>query len=41
MKIPVHLVKLPVDMGIDKMTAAFSFALIGVISSFFRIFYGS
>jgi MFS family permease len=36
----VHHVKFLVDMGIDKMTAAFIFALIGVISSCFRIFWG-
>lgn len=36
----VHHVKFLVDTGIDKMTAAFIFALIGVISSCFRIFWG-
>lgn len=36
----VHHVRFLVDVGIDKMTAAFIFALAGVISSFFRIFWG-
>ncbi|MFP4088636.1 MAG: MFS transporter [Desulfobacteraceae bacterium] len=36
----VHNVKFLVDQGIDKMTAAFVFALVGVISSVFRIFWG-
>jgi MFS family permease len=36
----VHHVKFLVDMGIDKMTAAFIFALIGVISMCFRVFWG-
>jgi MFS family permease len=36
----VHHVRFLVDLGIDKMTAAFIFALAGVISSFFRIFWG-
>ncbi len=38
--IQVHHLKFLVDMGIGKMTAAFFFALIGVISSIFRIFWG-
>jgi MFS family permease len=29
-----------VDQGIDKMTAAFIFAMVGVVSSIFRIFWG-
>jgi len=36
----VHNVKFLVDQGIDKMTAAFLFALVGAISSGFRIFWG-
>jgi MFS family permease len=36
----VHHVKFLVDIGIDKMTAAFIFALTGFISTFFRIFWG-
>jgi MFS family permease len=36
----VHHVKFLVDIGIDKMTAAFIFALAGFISTFFRIFWG-
>jgi MFS family permease len=36
----VHHVKFLVDIGIDKMTAAFIFALIGIISLCFRIFWG-
>ncbi len=36
----VHNVKFLVDQGMDKMTAAFIFALTGVISSIFRIFWG-
>jgi sugar phosphate permease len=36
----VHHVKFLVDIGIDKMTAAFIFGAIGVISSCFRIFWG-
>jgi MFS family permease len=36
----VHNVKYLVDQGIDKMTAAFIFGLVGVISSIFRIFWG-
>ena len=38
--IHVHNVKFLVDHGIDKMTAAFIYALIGIISSVFRIFWG-
>ena len=36
----VHNVKFLVDQGMDKMTAAFIFALVGVVSSVFRIFWG-
>ncbi|MGD8522300.1 MAG: MFS transporter [Desulfobacterales bacterium] len=36
----VHNVKFLVDQGIDKMTAAFVFAMVGVVSSIFRIFWG-
>jgi MFS family permease len=36
----VHNVKFLVDQGIDKMTAAFIFAMVGMISSVFRIFWG-
>jgi len=36
----VHHVKFLVDIGIDKMTAAFIFGFIGVISSCFRILWG-
>jgi len=36
----VHNVKFLVDQGLDKMTAALVFALVGVISSAFRIFWG-
>jgi MFS family permease len=36
----VHHVKFLVDTGIDKMTVAMVFGLIGVISSGFRIFWG-
>ena len=36
----VHNVRFLVDTGIDKMTAAFIFALSGIISSGFRIFWG-
>jgi MFS family permease len=36
----VHHVRFLVDMGIEKMTAAFIFALIGIICSAFRIFWG-
>jgi nitrate/nitrite transporter NarK len=33
-------VKFLVDQGIEKMTAAFIFAMVGVVSSVFRIFWG-
>ena len=36
----VHNVKFLVDQGIDKMTAALIFAMVGVVSSIFRIFWG-
>jgi MFS family permease len=36
----VHNVKFLVDQGIDKMTAALIFAMVGMISSVFRIFWG-
>lgn len=36
----VHSVSFLVDQGIDKMTAAFVLALVGIISSGFRIFWG-
>ena len=36
----VHNVKFLVDQGIEKMSAAFIFAMVGVISSIFRIFWG-
>jgi len=36
----VHNVKFLVDQGIEKMTAALVFAMVGVISSMFRIFWG-
>ena len=36
----VHTVRFLVDTGIDKMTAAFVFALVGIISSGARIFWG-
>lgn len=36
----VHHVSFLVDNGIDKMKAAFAFAVIGIISSGFRIFWG-
>ena len=36
----VHNVKFLVDQGMDKMTAAFIFAMVGVVSSIFRIFWG-
>jgi MFS family permease len=36
----VHSVRFLVDGGIDNMTAAFIFALSGIISSIFRIFWG-
>jgi MFS family permease len=38
--IQVHNVKFLVDQGIDKMTAAYIFAMIGVVSLIFRIFWG-
>ena len=38
--IHVHNVKFLVDQGIDKMTAAYIYAMIGIISSGFRIFWG-
>jgi MFS family permease len=36
----VHNVKFMVDQGIEKMTAALIFALVGIVSSIFRIFWG-
>jgi MFS family permease len=36
----VHNVRFLVDQGVDKMSAAFIFAMVGVISSIFRIFWG-
>ncbi|MFC1869168.1 MFS transporter [Thermodesulfobacteriota bacterium] len=36
----VHNVKFMVDQGISKMTAAYIFAMVGIISSLFRIFWG-
>ena len=36
----VHNVRFLVDQGVEKMTAAFVFALVGIISSAFRIFWG-
>ena len=36
----VHSVRFLVDQGIDKMAAAFMFAMVGVISTVFRIFWG-
>lgn len=36
----VHNVKFMVDQGIEKMAAALIFAMVGVISSIFRIFWG-
>jgi MFS family permease len=36
----VHNVKFLVDQGIDKMTAALIFAVVGIVSSIFRIFWG-
>lgn len=36
----VHNVRFLVDLGIDKMTAALIFAVVGAISSVFRIFWG-
>ena len=38
--IVVHQVRFLVDQGIDKMTAAFIYAMVGVVSSIFRIFWG-
>ena len=38
--IVVHNIKFLVDQGIDKMEAAFIFAMVGVVSSIFRIFWG-
>lgn len=38
--IVVHSVRFLVDQGVAKMTAAFVLALVGVISSIFRIFWG-
>jgi MFS family permease len=36
----VHNVKFLVDQGIDKMTAAYIYAMVGLVSSVFRIFWG-
>jgi MFS family permease len=36
----VHSVRFLVDQGVDKMAAAFMFAMVGVISTIFRIFWG-
>jgi len=36
----VHQVRFLVDHGVDKMTAAFVLAMVGIISSIFRIFWG-
>jgi len=36
----VHNVKFLVDQGVDSMTAALIFAMVGVVSSIFRIFWG-
>ena len=36
----VHNVKFLVDQGIDKMTAAYIYAMVGVVSTVFRIFWG-
>ncbi len=36
----VHNVKFFIDQGIDKMTAALIFAMVGAVSSIFRIFWG-
>ena len=36
----VHNVKFLVDQGVDKLTAAVIFAMVGVVSSIFRIFWG-
>jgi MFS family permease len=38
--IHVHNVKFLVDQGVDKMMAAYIYAMIGVVSSVFRIFWG-
>jgi MFS family permease len=38
--IVVHQVRFLVDQGIDKMTAAFIFAMVGIVSSIFRVFWG-
>jgi MFS family permease len=38
--IVVHQVRFLVDQGIDKMTAAFIYAMVGIVSSIFRIFWG-
>ena len=36
----VHNVKFLVDQGIEKMTAAYIYAMVGVVSTVFRIFWG-
>ncbi len=36
----VHNVRFLVDQGVDKMTAAFIFAMVGILSSIFRVFWG-
>ncbi len=36
----VHNVRFLVDQGVAKMTAAFIFAIVGILSSIFRIFWG-
>jgi len=36
----VHSVRFLVDHGIDKMSAAFMFAMVGIISTVFRVFWG-
>ncbi len=36
----VHNVRFLVDQGVAKMTAAFFFAMVGILSSIFRIFWG-
>ena len=36
----VHNVKFLVDQGVEKMSAALIFAMVGVVSSIFRIFWG-
>lgn len=36
----VHCIRFLVDMGVDKMKAAYILALVGMISSLFRIFWG-